>query len=198
MLRFLIASLICLCPTLRAERASVTVLATTDLHGNIFPVDYFSNRPAERGLAKIATLIRQARSDSPQALLIDCGDTIQGSPLEYVWQTYAAAGRLPLSLSWSGAPPAVDPMMLVMNHLGYDAMTLGNHEFNYGLKNLNRARSEARFRQDGEPGQGGSGRDHHASHPDLGKGRELHGVSLRGWCNRRAPRRLAIAGPGEG
>jgi hypothetical protein len=39
-------------------------------------------------------------------VLIDCGDTIQGTPLEYVYQTYARAGRLPLGLQWTGAPPA--------------------------------------------------------------------------------------------
>ena len=114
----------------------VTVLATTDLHGNIYPIDYFTGEPANRGLARIATLIRAARAANPNSLLIDCGDTIQGSPLESVHQ--AAVRNQP-----SSAPP--DPMMLVMNELGYDSMTLGNHEFNFGLVNLQRAREAARF-----------------------------------------------------
>ncbi len=128
-----------------AERADVTVLATTDLHGNILPLDYFIGRPAERGLARLATLIREVRRENPNTLLIDCGDTIQGSPLESVWQYWVANGRLPLRLAWAGAPPRVDPMMAAMNELGYRAMVLGNHEFNFGLKNLNAARAAARF-----------------------------------------------------
>lgn len=129
----------------RGESVTVSLLATTDLHGNIYPVDYYTGRPAARGLAKIATLIREARAQNPFTLLIDCGDTIQGSPLEYVYQHYVRTGRGPLNLTFPGGPPAHDPMMLAMNRLGYDAMVLGNHEFNFGLKNLQRARGDARF-----------------------------------------------------
>jgi 2',3'-cyclic-nucleotide 2'-phosphodiesterase/3'-nucleotidase len=122
----------------------VMVLATTDLHGNLYPIDYGTDQPAPRGLAKIATLIRAAEAENPNHLLIDCGDTIQGTPVEYVYQTMVRTGTGPMGLK----PPAGlahDPMMLAMNLLGYDAMTVGNHEYNFGLKNLERARSEARF-----------------------------------------------------
>src|SRR5262249_14247262 len=54
-------------------------------------------------------------------------------------------GHPPLKLTFAGEPFSHDPMMLAMNALGYDAMVLGNHEFNFGLKNLDRARSDARF-----------------------------------------------------
>src|SRR6266849_2705544 len=64
----------------------IRVLATTDLHGNIYPYDYYTAKPAARGLAKIATLIAQERAANPNTLLVDCGDTIQGSPLESVHQ----------------------------------------------------------------------------------------------------------------
>src|SRR5205085_4432001 len=130
---------------LQAQQVTISVLATTDMHGNLYPIDYFTDRPAARGLAKVATLIRQARAENPSSLLIDCGDTIQGSPLESVYQAYVREGKLPLGLSMTGAPLAHDPMMLAMNHLGYDMMTVGNHEFNFGLKNLNRARQDAKF-----------------------------------------------------
>ncbi len=119
-----------------AEQVTITVLATTDLHGNIYPVDYFTDRPAARGLAKVATLIRAEEAENPNHLLIDCGDTIQGTPLEYVYQEAVTTGRPTL---------AADPMMLAMNRLGYAAMTVGNHEYNYGLKNLEKARSDAKF-----------------------------------------------------
>ena len=130
---------------LQGATARIAVLATTDLHGNIYPVDYLADRPAARGLARLGSLIASARAENPHTLLIDCGDTIQGSPLEYVYQTWARTGRLPLGLAWSAPPPAADPMMLAMNRLGYAAMVLGNHEFNYGLKNLEKARSDAQF-----------------------------------------------------
>ena len=110
------------------------MLATTDLHGNLYPFDYYTDQPANRGLAKIATLIRAARAANPNNLLIDCGDTIQGTPLEYVYQTYVRTGHLPLKLAFAGEPFEHDPMMLAMNALGYDAMVVGNHEFNFGLE----------------------------------------------------------------
>src|SRR5215813_1958495 len=127
-----------------AETVTVTVLATTDLHGNLLPIDYVTGKPAPRGLAKIATLIRAAEAENPNHLLIDCGDTIQGTPLEYAYQTFVRTGAGPLGLK-PAAPLPDDPMMLAMNRLGYDAMAVGNHEFNFGLKNLDRARSAAHF-----------------------------------------------------
>ncbi len=143
-IRFLCACL-ALASLASAAPVTVTVLATTDLHGNIYPIDYFTAQPAERGLAKMAGLIRGVRAENPNTLLIDCGDTIEGSPLESLWQRYVAAGRLPLGLSFAGAPLVHDPMMLVMNRLGYRSMTVGNHEFNFGLKNFERARRDAQF-----------------------------------------------------
>jgi len=119
----------------QAEETRITLLATTDLHGNMLPYDYFTARPAARGLAKIATLIEAARAESPNTLLVDCGDTIQGTPLEAVYQH---AVESPIA-------GGHDPMMLAMNAIGYDAMVVGNHEFNFGLKNLAKARFEARF-----------------------------------------------------
>src|SRR6266446_6390350 len=143
MLKLLV--LACLCSPLGAEHVKLTILATTDLHGNMYPFDYYANRPSNRGLAKIATLIRSERAANPNNLLIDCGDTIQGTPLEYVYQTYVRTGSLPMKLTFTGEAFAHDPMMLAMNAIGYDAMVVGNHEFNYGQKNLERARAEARF-----------------------------------------------------
>ncbi|HUP04027.1 MAG TPA: 5'-nucleotidase C-terminal domain-containing protein [Bryobacteraceae bacterium] len=127
-----------------SQQTMITVLATTDLHGNLFPIDYVTDQPAARGLAKIATLIRAAEAENPNHLLVDCGDTIQGTPLEYAYQDLVRTGAGPLGLR-PAAPLPHDPMMLAMNALGYDAMTVGNHEFNFGLKNLNRARAEAHF-----------------------------------------------------
>ena len=114
-----------------ASRVHITIIGTTDLHGNIYPVDYYTNKPDNRGLAKIATLIKRVRKENANNLLIDSGDTIQGTPLAYYHNKK------------NNTPP--DPMMLAMSALQYDAMTVGNHEYNFGLKVLEKARSEAKF-----------------------------------------------------
>ena len=113
------------------DRVQITILGTTDLHGNILPIDYYTNKSDNRGIAKIATLIKRVRKEQPNVLLIDSGDTIQGSPLE------SFHGRK------NNQP--TDPMMLAMSSLNYDAMAVGNHEYNFGLKVLEKARSEAKF-----------------------------------------------------
>src|SRR5262245_57628754 len=114
-----------------SKRAHVVILSTTDMHGRIFPIDYYTNKYDNVGIAKVATLVKQARKDDPDLLLIDSGDTIQGTPLEY------------LHNKRNNTP--TDPMMLTMNALKYDAMAVGNHEYNFGLKVLEKARSEAKF-----------------------------------------------------
>jgi 2',3'-cyclic-nucleotide 2'-phosphodiesterase (5'-nucleotidase family) len=113
------------------KRVHIVVLGTTDLHGNLFPIDYYTDKADNRGLAKIATLIGQVRKENKNVLLIDSGDTIQGTPLEYYHNKK------------NNSPP--DPMMLAMNALAYDSMTLGNHEYNFGLPVLEKARREAKF-----------------------------------------------------
>jgi 2',3'-cyclic-nucleotide 2'-phosphodiesterase/3'-nucleotidase len=75
------------------------------------------------------------RRETPYILLVDCGDTIQGSSLESVHQAAVREGR-------SGSP---DPMMLAMNRISYDAIMVGNHEFNFGLRNLAATHGAARF-----------------------------------------------------
>ena len=61
-------------------RSHIKILSTTDLHGNIYPIDYNTNQPDVRGLARVATVVKQARSANPNLLLLDSGDTIQGTP----------------------------------------------------------------------------------------------------------------------
>ncbi len=114
-----------------SQRVQITVLGTTDLHGNILPLDYYTDKPDNRGLAKIATLIKRVRKENENLVLIDSGDTIQGTPLAYYHNKK------------NNQPP--NPMMLAMNALGYDAMAVGNHEYNFGLKVLEKARGEAKF-----------------------------------------------------
>ncbi len=112
-------------------RAHLVIISTTDMHGRIFPIDYYTNKYDNVGIAKVATLVKEARKNDPDLLLLDSGDTIQGTPLEYFHNKR------------NNTPP--DPMMLSMNALHYDAMAVGNHEYNFGLTVLEKARSEARF-----------------------------------------------------
>ncbi len=130
-----ILTCVILIAVLPAATVDISLLSTTDLHGNIFPYDYYTAKPAPRGLAKVATLIQEARRQNPNSLLLDCGDTIQGATLETVHQMAVRAGKT----------TQTDPMMAVMNYLRYDAMAMGNHELNYGLKNMLTARSQATF-----------------------------------------------------
>jgi 2',3'-cyclic-nucleotide 2'-phosphodiesterase/3'-nucleotidase len=113
------------------QRAHVVILSTTDMHGRVFPIDYYTNKYDNVGIAKVATLVKEARKSDPDLLLVDSGDTIQGTPLEYFHNKR------------NNVPP--DPMMLSMNALRYDSMTVVNHEYNFGLKVLEKARSEAKF-----------------------------------------------------
>jgi 2',3'-cyclic-nucleotide 2'-phosphodiesterase / 3'-nucleotidase len=112
-------------------RAYITILSTTDLHGNIYPIDYNTNKLDARGLARVATIVKQVRKENPNLVLLDSGDTIQGTPLEF------HHGKIDNKPS--------DPMMSAMSAIGYDAMAVGNHEYEFGLDRLNKARSEARF-----------------------------------------------------
>ena len=110
------------------------VLATSDLHAHLFPFNYFADcRDDGVGLAALAALIELARSECPNALLFDNGDTLQGAPL-----ADAALSEL--------VPQGdVHPMIAAMNALRYDAATLGNHDFDFGLDVLDRVIAPARY-----------------------------------------------------
>jgi 2',3'-cyclic-nucleotide 2'-phosphodiesterase/3'-nucleotidase len=112
------------------KQFQLTVLGTTDLHNNVFNWDYFKDVPYSDnagnkiGIAQAATLIKAVRAErgARNTLTIDSGDTIQGTPLAYYF-----AKVNPVS------DTVKHPMALAMNAVGYDAVALGNHEFNYGI-----------------------------------------------------------------
>ncbi|MGZ9809456.1 bifunctional 2',3'-cyclic-nucleotide 2'-phosphodiesterase/3'-nucleotidase [Pseudoroseicyclus sp. H15] len=117
------------------DTAHLRILATTDLHMSLLPWDYFTDsEDPPIGLARCAELIRRARAGAPNAFLFDNGDFLQGNPMSDLLAELAEAGH-----------PMPNPMIAAMNQLGYDAVGLGNHEFNYGLRFLEAALSEAEF-----------------------------------------------------
>ncbi|CAG6395333.1 5'-nucleotidase C-terminal domain-containing protein [Streptomyces cocklensis] len=124
---------------------SLRVLGTTDLHGHALNWDYFTNAEYDDaahndvGLAKVATLVEQARTEKghDRTLLIDAGDIIQGTQLSYYY-----ARVEPITGARSGPQ---HPMALAMNHMKYDAAALGNHEFNYGIPLLRAFQDQCDF-----------------------------------------------------
>lgn len=99
---------------LQAPEQTVTILATTDLHGRIYPYEYAVDAAdMDAGLAKLATLIKEERTASKNVVLMDLGDTVQDNSMEL----------------FNSDP--VHPMVKALNFLNYDTWTLGNHEFNF-------------------------------------------------------------------
>jgi 2',3'-cyclic-nucleotide 2'-phosphodiesterase/3'-nucleotidase len=116
------------------ETYRLTVLGTSDTHGNVYNWDYYRDAEYDDsahndvGIAKLAALVNKLRAEAEGAtLVLDAGDTIQGTPLA----TYYAKQE-PITTTGER-----HPMARAMNVLHYDAVTLGNHEFNYGLPLLN-------------------------------------------------------------
>lgn len=111
----------------QTRTVQLRLLATTDLHMQLTGFDYVADRPTEtHGLAGLATLIDDARAEAADAgracLLFDNGDLLQGNAMG----AYLARQETTVA----------HPVARCMNHLGYDAVGLGNHDFDFGLDYL--------------------------------------------------------------
>jgi len=114
------------------DTAHVVLIATTDLHGHATDWDYVADRPFAGGLVRVAAVVDSLRARYPgQVVVVDAGDLLQGDP----FATYFA--RV--------ASVVPHPLVEAMNLAGYDAATLGNHDFDWGLPFLRRAVADARF-----------------------------------------------------
>ncbi|SDY67004.1 2',3'-cyclic-nucleotide 2'-phosphodiesterase / 3'-nucleotidase [Proteiniborus ethanoligenes] len=114
------------------DTVKITILGTTDVHGNIYNWSYEDAKANESvGLAKVFTVVQKVREENPNTILLDNGDTIQGTVLTD--DLYNVNLDEP------------NPVIAAMNFMGYDAMTLGNHEFNFGLDLVNKIIEEAEF-----------------------------------------------------
>lgn len=112
-------------------RVKLRILATTDLHMQGLSFNYHTGMENNKqGFVKTATLIRAARAEMPNTILVDNGDLLCGTGVETAIAEDAAA---------------IHPMVRVMNDLGYDAATPGNHDFDLGLQYLTQAASRANF-----------------------------------------------------
>ncbi len=119
----------------QANQAHLRLIETTDLHVHVFPYDYYSDKPVDTvGLSRTASLIEAVRAEASNAVLLDNGDFLQGNPMgDYIaYERGMETGQM-------------HPIIAAMNTLGYDASTLGNHEFNYGLPFLMNAVAGANF-----------------------------------------------------
>ena len=117
------------------NQAHLRLMETTDLHVHVFPYDYYADRPVDTvGLSRTASIIEGVRAESTNSLLLDNGDFLQGNPMgDYIaYERGMAEGDM-------------HPVITAMNTLGFDASTLGNHEFNYGISFLMKSVAGAAF-----------------------------------------------------
>ena len=109
----------------------VVILGTSDMHGNICCWSYEDAAETDYGMARVYTYIQETRQENPNTFLIDGGDEIQGTVL-----TDVVARE---------NPDEPHPVIAAMNYMGYDAMTLGNHEFDWGVTDMMKMLSTAEF-----------------------------------------------------
>ena len=110
----------------------ITILATSDMHSDIWGYDYASNKETTNsGMARLYTYIQQVREENPNTLLIDAGDDIQGTIMS--------------DDLFNKKPEREHPVIAAMNYMGYDAMTVGNHEFNWGIDTMKTILGQADF-----------------------------------------------------
>ena len=108
------------------------ILCTSDMHGNVWSYSYEDNAETENnGMARLYSCIEQIRKEEPTVFLLDAGDDIQGTIM-----TDDIANK---------QPDKEHPVMAAMNYMGYDSMTVGNHEFNWGIETMKKILSQASF-----------------------------------------------------
>lgn len=128
-------ALLAACPGTPESTVKLRILETTDLHMHIVDYDYFQDQPsAAVGLARTATLIKAARAEVDNSILVDNGDLLQGNPLGDFIARQRGLGE-----------GDVHPAYKAMNLLDYAVGNIGNHEFNYGLEFLGQSIRGANF-----------------------------------------------------
>ena len=100
----------------------LTIIGTSDTHGNIWGYSYEDMKESTGdGLARVSTYVSQVREENPNTILVDAGDTIQGTIMTDDLYSKDTTDH---------------PVPAALNYMGYDAWVLGNHEFNFGVDTL--------------------------------------------------------------
>lgn len=100
----------------------ITIIGTSDTHGNIWGYSYEDMKESTGdGLARVSTYVNQVRAENPNTILVDAGDTIQGTIMTDDLYSKDTANH---------------PVPAALNYMKYDVWTLGNHEFNFGVDKL--------------------------------------------------------------
>ena len=114
-------------PVSAQKTKQLEILQTSDTHARVEPINPHADDPNANmgGVVRRATFVKEARKSNPDLLLFDCGDISQGTPYYNFFK-----GEIEIKM---------------MNLMGYDAMTIGNHEFDFGLENMARLFRMANF-----------------------------------------------------
>ncbi|MFP3411002.1 bifunctional 2',3'-cyclic-nucleotide 2'-phosphodiesterase/3'-nucleotidase [Bacillus sp. SIMBA_074] len=119
---------------------NLRILETSDIHVNLMNYDYYQTKTDNKvGLVQTATLVNKAREEAKNSVLFDDGDALQGTPLGDYVANKINDPKKPVDPSYT------HPLYRVMNLMKYDVISLGNHEFNYGLDYLNKVISKTEF-----------------------------------------------------
>lgn len=109
----------------------IRIIHTTDIHGNVFPYDFLNDRPGKGSMARLSTVLQEARKADPNLLLLDAGDLLQGEPPAYYYNYVDTVSQHLIATS--------------MNYLRYDAVAMGNHDIEPGHKVFDKWREECKF-----------------------------------------------------
>ncbi|HDR4899931.1 bifunctional 2',3'-cyclic-nucleotide 2'-phosphodiesterase/3'-nucleotidase [Bacillus cereus] len=119
---------------------NLRILETSDIHVNLMNYDYYQTKTDNKvGLVQTATLVNKAREEAKNSVLFDDGDALQGTPLGDYVANKINDPKKPVDPSYT------HPLYRLMNLMKYDVISLGNHEFNYGLNYLNKVISKTEF-----------------------------------------------------
>ncbi|OLR78951.1 2',3'-cyclic-nucleotide 2'-phosphodiesterase [Bacillus sp. MB366] len=119
---------------------NLRILETSDIHVNLMNYDYYQTKTDNKvGLVQTATLVNKAREEVKNSVLFDDGDALQGTPLGDYVANKIKDPKNPVDPSYT------HPLYRVMNLMKYDVISLGNHEFNYGLDYLNKVIEKTDF-----------------------------------------------------